>query len=363
MAPILSKPDHALTLDGAHGEGGGQILRTALAASAITGRPVDIVNVRAGRPKPGLAAQHLTAIRALAAICEARLDGDELGSTSLRFAPGRPVASGDYCFDVAAARQGGSAGAACLVMQSVLVPLALAPGSSSVSVRGGTHVPWSPAFDYLSDVWLAAVKRLGMAIELSLARTGWYPAGEGEVRAEVMGRDKAALRAVDIVERGTLTRISGRALTANLVSHIARRMADRVRDELAYLDVPIEIVADRVEATSPGAGIFLTARYDNIACGFGAIGRRGKLAEAVAQEAIDQLVQHHRSEAALDRHLADQILLPLALADSSSVFSCAEATRHLETNAWVIEQFELAKIDVERSVDATALVTVTPLPG
>ncbi len=356
----MLKNSQPLTLDGSYGEGGGQILRTALAIAAMTGRCVCIEKIRAGRPKPGLAAQHLTAIRALATICQAEVKGDELGSRTLCFAPTSTAISGDYHIDIAAARQGGSAGAACLVMQSVLIPLSFAIGGSTVCVRGGTHIPWSPPYDYLHDVWVPMAGRFGMAIGISLVRTGWYPAGEGDIRAKIDGMDRSDLIPIDITERGPLHKVTGRAITTKLVAHIGRRMADRVRDGLAFLNVPVHIRLDQTEATSPGAGIFLTAHYKNVVCGFGAIGRRGKPAEAVAQEAVDGLIRHHQSAAALDRHLADQILLPLALAHAPSRFSCAEATRHLETNAWVIERFGLAGIRIERDADQAITVNVMP---
>jgi len=183
----------ALAIDGSHGEGGGQIVRSALALAAHLEREVVIDGIRAGRPQPGLAAQHLTAVRAAAAICDAALEGDSLGSRRLRFAPGGAVRAGDYAFDVGRARAGGSAGAATLVLSTVLVPLALAPGASTVSIRGGTHVPWSPSFDYACDVWLPSLRRLGVRAELELVASGWYPAGGGEIRARIDGLGAGAL--------------------------------------------------------------------------------------------------------------------------------------------------------------------------
>jgi RNA 3'-terminal phosphate cyclase (ATP) len=176
-----------LTVDGAHGEGGGQILRTALSLAAITGRAIRIENLRAGRAKPGLAAQHLTAVRAAAAVCGARLDGDRLGSTVLEFAPGGPVAAGAYRFDVAEAREGGSAGASALVLQTLLLPLALAAGASEVVIRGGTHVSRSPPFDYLAEIWLPVIHQIGIDATIELGAWGWYPAGQGEIRARIPG--------------------------------------------------------------------------------------------------------------------------------------------------------------------------------
>jgi len=301
-------------IDGAHGEGGGQILRTAVSLFAITGRPLRVERIRALRRNPGLAAQHLTAVRAAAALCAAQLSGDTLGSTCLDFAPQAPVASGNYVFDVSLAREGGSAGAVMMVLQTVLLPLAFAEGDSEVALHGGTHMAWSPPFDYVRDVWLPVLSRLG--VEASVA--------------------------------------------ANLPAHIPQRMADRARSFLAVLGAGLLIEPLRVRAACPGAGIFLTAEYADLNCGFSAIGAVGKPSEQVAEEAAGALLDHHASGAALDRHLGDQILLPLCFSRGPSRFSVQEITRHLETNAWVIELFGVARVVSERGPSGTGLVSLTP---
>ncbi len=352
-----------LVIDGSHGEGGGQILRTALTLAAVTGRWIRIEKIRARRPKPGLAAQHLTAIRAVAAMCRARLEGDALGSAGLEFAPRAAVQAGDYRFDVAAESQGGSAGSAGLILQAAVLPLALAAGTSRVAVRGGTHVPWSPTFDYLRDVWCAALEQIGIAARTELVRSGWYPVGQGEIRAEVSGLGpnwREQLRPVSISERGKLTRIAGRALAANLPEHIPERMAERSRSLLKNCGAEVRISPLSVRAACPGAGIFLLAEYERVRCGFSALGKPGKPAEEVAEDAVWALMAHRVSEAALDLHLADQILVPLALASGPSSFSAERITGHLETNAWVIEQFGLARISTERWKGRSGLVTVGP---
>ena len=172
-----------LVINGAYGEGGGQIVRTSLALAAILAKPVRLINIRQGRKSPGLAAQHLTAVRAAAMICDARLKGDALGSTELTFEPHSPPIAGLYEFDVAEARQGGSAGAATLVLQTILLPLALAKATSKVTVKGGTHVSWSPSFHYLRDVYLPMIACLGVPAQAELLTWGWYPAGGGEITA------------------------------------------------------------------------------------------------------------------------------------------------------------------------------------
>jgi len=360
---MAAMAQNMLVIDGSYGEGGGQILRTALSLSAITGRPLRIEQIRAGRPKPGLAAQHLTAILATAAVCRASVMGGELGSMTLEFSPTTPPIAGTYEFDVAEAREGGSAGAATLVLQTLCVPLGLLGEPSTVAVKGGTHVPWSPSFDYLRDVWLKTLGRLGIAGTAKLDAWGFYPAGGGGITMELTGSGasvSSSLQPLSLIERGPIVAVEGRAVAANLPSHIAQRMTDRAEALLRPLAVPISIKAERVRSVSPGAGIYLTAIYENAVAGFSAWGRKGKPAEEVAEEAISDLLDHHGCGAALDRHMADQILLPLAFAGGSSEFTCPSVTRHLQTNAWVIELFGVAGIEFAQGPLGTGLVTVIP---
>jgi RNA 3'-terminal phosphate cyclase (ATP) len=352
-----------LIIDGSHGEGGGQILRTALSLAAVTGRPFRIEQFRAGRPKPGIAAQHLTAIRAAAAIVGATLERDTLGSNVLEFHPRSPPVAGSYHFDIAEAREGGSAGAATLVLQTVGVPLALACGESTVTVNGGTHVLWSPSFDYFDRVWLAMLRRLGVEASAELGAWGFYPAGRGEITLRLRGATddgSKMFRTAALIDAGALTAIEGRAVSANLPAHIAQRTANRAEALLQPLGVRIAIETKCVHATSTGVWTFLKCAYENSDAGFGALGRRGKPAEEVAEDAAAELLGHHRSGAALDRHLADQILLPLAFAAGASEFTCPEVTRHLETNAWVIEQFETARFEIGRSSTGAGKVKIVP---
>lgn len=231
------RPPDTLILDGSHGEGGGQILRTALSLAALAGRPVRIDDIRSRRPKPGLAAQHLTAVRAAAEICQASVQGAALGSQSVSFVPTTPVRARDYVFDVSAAREGASAGAATLVLQTVVLPLAFAKGISHLVVRGGTHMAWSPSYEYVDTVWLPLLCRLGISATLALERTGWFPIGQGEITATIEGAEGAWLRGLDLREPGRLLRIWGQAIAANLPSHIPLRMVDRARSLLQRFGV------------------------------------------------------------------------------------------------------------------------------
>lgn len=352
-------------IDGSHGEGGGQILRTAVSLSAVTGRALRIENIRAGRPKPGLAAQHLTAIRSAAAVCAAEVTGAALGSQAIRFEPQSPPVAGTYHFDVADARVGGSAGAATLVLQTLTMPAVFAAGTSRFRIVGGTHIAWSPTFDYVQSVWVPLLRRMGVGIEAELRAYGFYPAGGGEITASIEGSGPVSgspLRPIDLPERGQLVSIAGRAIAANLPAHIPQRMSDRAYGLLEGTAARVHIEPLRVRAVCAGAALFLAADYEHVRVGFTGLGARGKSSEAVAEEAAGALLAHKRSGAALDRHLADQMLLPLSFASGPSAFSCEAATRHLKTNAWVIEQFGVARVTVEERSDKTAHVAIAPQP-
>jgi len=359
MSPSADPP---LSIDGAHGEGGGQILRSAVSLSAMTGRAIRIVRIRANRRNPGMAAQHLTAVRAAAALCKARLSGDALGARELVFVPTSPVTAGDYVFDVSLAREGGSAGAVSLVLQTVLLPLAFAAGNSRVVVRGGTHLPQSPPVDYLCGVWLPILRRMGIYAEITLEAWGWFPVGKGEIHVTIGGTPEARPwpRPLRLLERGALTRVIGRAVAANLPAHIPQRMSRRAAALLEPLGVALDIRPECVEAACPGAGIFLTAEYESVAAGFSSLGARGIPAETVAEAAAASLLAHHASGAALDRHLADQVILPLSFSREVSRYSVEIVSRHLETNAWVIAQFGLATATIERTSSGTGCVTISP---
>lgn len=328
-------------------------MRSALTLATILTQPVHIQNIRAGRKNPGLAAQHLTAVRAAALICEARVRGDTLGSTRLIFEPESPPVAGFYEFNVAEARSGGSAGAATLVLQTVLLPLALANSTSTVTIKGGTHVPWSPSFHYINNVYLPALAQLGVQATVDLHAWGWYPAGGGEITATIHGPAKRPENGpIPGRERGALKQISGLAVASSLPAHIAQRMAGRAANLLKEAGLPARIEPQRVRSASPGAGIFLTAEYEAIRAGFSALGKKGKPSEQVAEEAIYDLLAFHQSGATLDRHLTDQLILPLALAGVAGPVWSERLSQHTLTNIWLAEQFlgPLAQIDRTRNL-------------
>lgn len=339
-----------LILDGSYGEGGGQILRTALTLAALLNQPVQINRIRAGRKTPGLAAQHLTAVRGVAIICNAKLTGDILGSTSLTFKPQSLPIPGFYEFDVANARAGGSAGAATLVLQTVLLPLALVDGKSEVVVKGGTHVPWSPSFHYFNEVYLQMLSSLGVQAAAELLAWGCYSAGGGEIKVTIPGQ--AQLTSLIPQWRGALRQITGVAVAANLPAHIAQRMRDRAINLLKQANLPAQIEPIRVSSLSPGAGIFLVAEYEGSRAGFTALGEKGKPSEQVAQEAVDDLLSFHASGAFLETHLTDQLILPLALTGQPLALTTERISKHTLTNIWVMEQFlgPLTQVDQRHGI-------------
>ncbi len=354
------RASNLVEIDGSFGEGGGQVLRTSLSLSAITGQPVRLLNIRAARSKPGLQAQHLTAVRAAAAICGAELQGDALGSQTLAFRPGGPPQAGDYVFDVTEARGSGSAGATSLILQTVLLPLALAAerGESHLTLRGGTHVPFSPPFPYIRHVYLPVLWQMGIRAQVDLARFGWYPAGGGEItiRIQPVGSNgpgsPARLAPVVLTERGALRKAWGIAAVSNLPSHIAQRMAGRAANLLKEAGIKANVEAAHVEATGPGTGIFVFLEYEHIPSGFTAYGRKGLPSEQVAGMACHDALAYARSGAATDMHLSDQLVLPAALAAQpergagESRWTTCRVTQHLLTNAWVVRHLLNVSIQI-----------------
>jgi RNA 3'-terminal phosphate cyclase (ATP) len=323
------------------------VLRTSLTLAALLGEPTRIENIRAKRRNPGLQAQHLTGVWAIAQICDAELEGADLSSLTLTFKPQSPPRAGEYSFDVAEARKGGSAGATSLVFQTLLLPLAFAPGQSRLTIRGGTHVAWSPPFHYLQHVYLPTLARMGLEASAESEKWGWYPIGGGEMTATIRGRKESRLSGLDLVERGELKCLRGISATSNLPSHIGQRQKKQAEEHLRKrgFDPQIEIV----DAPSPGTGtvVFLVAEYEHAVAGFSSLGERGKPAEKVAEEACRDFISYHQSSACLDKHLADQLILPLALATGSSAFTTCEITQHLLTNVWVVGQFLDVKFEIE----------------
>jgi RNA 3'-terminal phosphate cyclase (ATP) len=325
---------NTLEIDGSLGEGGGQILRTSLTLSMLTGRPFRIVNIRANRPQPGLRPQHLQAARASAEICGAKIEGDVAGSVSLFFSPGK-VRPGVYRFDI------GTAGSTSLVLQTVFHPLALAEAASSVTITGGTHVPWSPAFHYLKLQWLPFMQRMGFNAFLNLKSAGFYPRGGGEISCEILPAE-GPLKPLSLTDRGRLTGVRIISSVGNLPMHIAERQRDRAEKRMTEIagkyacgDTPPRVSPEIVPLPSSGMGTMLMvlAEFERSSACFTSLGRQGKPAERVADEACGEFEAFMAGQGAVDEHFADQLVVPCALCPGKSVFTAPSATSHLTTNA------------------------------
>lgn len=342
---ILTYMYETVEIDGSLGEGGGQILRTALSLSCITGRSLRLFNIRQGRKRPGLMPQHVTCVNAAAAISNARVSGNEKGSSELSFVPER-VKPGDYAFDIQ------TAGSCCLVFQTILPPLVLSSKQSDITIKGGTHVPFSPTYDYISDVFLPMLGRLGIKTEASIVRHGYYPKGGGEVSFRIYPVKK--IRGMRLTSRGALRSVRGHSGVSNLPLSIAER-----QKMAAVQAMPLPGVAMQVmEAPSYGQGtfVFLKGEYENTIAGFTSLGERGKPAETVGREAAELLIAFNDSLACLEPHLADQLVLYLSLAREDSCFTTSRITQHLITNLRVIEKFLDVRYEIDGQMNAEGKV-------
>jgi RNA 3'-phosphate cyclase len=269
-------------IDGSYGEGGGQILRTSLSLAALTGKAVRVYNIRAGRKDPGLKPQHLLGAEAVRRITGGRLEGAGLGSQELGFSPGR-LSPGSYTFDVAELKA--SAGSTGLVFQTIVLPLSFARGESYLKIKGGTHVEWSPSADYIKYVFLPAVAPMGVSVEVNVPVKGFYPIGGGELDLRI-GESKTPLKPLNINKRGELKGVSILSTVANLPLDIARRQLERAGKGVEDLGFKPEGRYEGVGSPGRGTFVFILARFENVAAGFSALGRLGKRAEAVADEAV-----------------------------------------------------------------------------
>jgi RNA 3'-terminal phosphate cyclase (ATP) len=323
----------SIELDGSRGEGGGQILRTALTLSMITGVPFRIERIRAKRAKPGLLRQHLTAVNAAAEVCHAQMSGAEPGSQALSFSPGK-IEGGDYRFAI------GTAGSCTLVLQTVLPALWFADRESTLAVSGGTHNPAAPPADFLIQTWLPLLHTMGIDMAIEIVRHGFYPAGGGEIRATI--RPSKVLRPMDLGPRGDLIEIKATAIVAGVPGAVARRELERLSAQLGVLDQEIRNLSSR---EGPGNVLMVALRYPSLTELFTGFGERGLPAEAVADRVAKDVRAYRDSSASVGEHLADQLLLPMALAGGGR-FSTTAVSSHLRTNLEVIEKFLPVEFEV-----------------
>ena len=333
-----------IDIDGSFGEGGGQILRTSLSLSLITHTPFRLRNIRQRRAKPGLQRQHLTAVRAAAALGRAAVTGDAVGSSELSFTPGQ-VMAGDYHFPI------GTAGSTSLVFQTVLPPLLMARGSSELLLEGGTHNTGAPPFDFIAGAVLPHLRAMNARVDIALERHGFVPAGGGRWRARIEGG--RALRPLELHHRGEVRRCLTRALLSRLPDHIAQREIDTISATTGWRGS-----IERVDAVGQGNVVLIEVESDSGTEVFTGFGERGLPAETVARRALDCAQEYLRSDVPVGEHLADQLLLPLALAGGGS-FTTLKPTLHSTTNAEVIAMFLPVRIAFEPAAHGGTRVSLS----
>jgi RNA 3'-terminal phosphate cyclase (ATP) len=343
----------SVLIDGSEGEGGGQLLRTSLTLSMLTGRPFEIIQIRAKRPRPGLQAQHLQALVAAQQICAATVEGAQKDSLHVRFSPEEPR-SGHYRFDI------GTAGATSLVLHTLYLPLSRCDQPSTVRIRGGTHVLWSPTYHYLADAWLPCLQAMGLRLDLTLLRAGFYPHGGGELAANIA--PVTAIQPLKLTTRGPLQAVRVFSAQTNLTDEVARRQARAAVRVLRQAGLQPSVVATHLPSLSRNTVCIVTGIFEHTRVCYSALGERGKRAEQVAEEACREFLAFLRSDATVDAHLADQLVLPMALASGASVMRTPQVTQHLLTNIATIQKFLPVTIHLSGALGASADVEVIPEP-
>ncbi len=313
-----------IKIDGSYGEGGGQILRTAIALSCVTQEPVEIFNIRANRPKPGLAMQHLKGIESAKMITNADVEGLKLGSTRVVFKP-KSLRGGEFKIDI------GTAGSVTLILQTILLPSLYAERESRFEIRGGTDVKWSPSVDYVRFVTFEALKDLNARVDLSLIARGYYPEGGGKIVVDVEpskleGREFRELKC-DVIK--------GISHCQNLPSHVAERQRKSAKEILESKGYKVDIDVEVRKGISTGSGITLWCGYK----GSVSLGEKGKRAEIVGRECAEGLLKELERDGTFDKHLADQVMPFSAVAKGKTVYTTTEVTKHQISNAYVINKF------------------------
>jgi|SRR5579863_7931915 len=355
-------------IDGSQGEGGGQVLRSSLALSLVTGRPLTIGNIRAGRAKPGLMRQHLTAVNAAVEICGGSATGAAIGCKTLSFEP-QSVRAGEYKFSV------GTAGSATLVLQTVLPALLTAEGPTTLILEGGTHNAWAPPFDFLQKAFIPLINRMGPRVDVELERHGFYPAGGGRIRVQV--EPSAALHGFDLYERGELVGHRVRVLLSSLPAHIGEREASTIARKLSW-DAACCAVED-VNSPGPGNAILVEVDSEHVVEVFSGFGRQGVKAEHVAADAVKDVRTYLAAGVPVGEYLADQLILPLGISawqkdneaaatagrgrvrQRGGAYRTLPLSRHSTTHIDLLRQILGITIEVARSVgDRNCTVCISP---
>jgi RNA 3'-terminal phosphate cyclase (ATP) len=341
-----------LSIDGGMGEGGGQVLRTSLALSLISGKEFVLNNIRQGRKKPGLRAQHLNAVRLAAQIGNAKVYGAEIGSERISFSPGT-VRSGKYSSDI------GTAGSTSLVLQTVFLPLSFADSPSKLNIIGGTHVPFAPTFDFLKFHWLNFLSKMGFEISINLEKAGFFPKGGGQIRATI--NPIKGISGISLTHPGSLKQIYGISAVANLDRRIAERQRNTIVRLLGHKYPLNDIRIIQQPSQFKGTTICLVCDFEFSQSCYTSLGKPGKPAEEVAREVCEKIDKFMSTNAVIDEYLADQLLLPLSISETDSFFSTSRITNHLHTNADVIQLFTSAKIEILGSIGSPGTISIKPL--
>ncbi len=326
-----------IKIDGSYGEGGGQIVRSSLALSLVTGRPFEIDNIRAGRKKPGLMRQHLTAVNAAAEVGCAKVTGNTIGSRKITFEP-QTVNAGKYHFTI------GSAGSTTLVLQTILPPLLVADKYTKITLEGGTHNPYAPPFDYLDKCFAPVINRMGPSVKMNLKRPGFYPAGGGRFTVEIQPVEK--LDRIELIERGDITARRAKAYVANLPEQIGHRELKVIKQRLNWDKNWLELVEVK-DSIGPGNLVTAEVRSENVTEMFTGFGMRSVPADKVPVPLVKEAREYLAAGVPVGRHLADQLLIPFAMAGGGR-FRTVPLTMHSLTNIETIKKFLDVDFEVEK---------------
>ncbi len=328
-----------VVIDGSQGEGGGQIFRTTLSLAMCLGKSVKIINIRAGRKKPGLLRQHLTCLKAAKEVCNATVTGDELGGTSVTFVPGI-VKSGEYHFSI------GSAGSTTLVFQTLVMPLLLADGVSELTLEGGTHNGMSPSYDFIRQCFIPMLGRMGCRLTTEIERVGFYPAGGGIWRVRIHPIDSPAgdIAPLELLDPGKLVECRATAMSDKIPEHVTERELNYIKKKLTGLCSELTLQQKLISSVGPGNIVSLLTEMEHITEVFECVGERNVSAERVAGRVIRDCKRYLSAGVTVAEHLADQLLLPMVLGRGGS-FRTLKPSQHLLTNIAVIKQ--MADVDIE----------------
>ncbi|RLF39574.1 MAG: RNA 3'-phosphate cyclase [Thermoplasmata archaeon] len=328
-----------ITIDGSYGEGGGQILRTAVALSAVTGKSVEVTNIRANRPNPGIKPQHYTSIKIIKELCNASIEGLEIGSNRIVFRPGK-LKGGRYRFDV------GTAGSIVLVYQACLLAAVQTTQPITLHLKGGTDVKWSPSWDYFEFVFLPLLRKMGVQVDAKLLHRGYYPKGGGE--AEISIKSIENLRSIRLDKTLDCRKVEGIIHIANLPEHIATRMKHAALKVFINKNIESNIQIVRDSSLSPGTGITLWTKCDGIHLGKTGLGERGVSAEEIGRRTAEGLIEELYLHATVDINLFDQLIPYMALAKDESICFVKEISKHAETCIWLVSHFLDKKFEIEK---------------